>query len=270
MESGGPVRYRLDELGGGLPLCLSAAAAGFSARAKGRYLVLRDELQRALDGRLHALLKTVQAKSSFADIQADAMRLLREHQFAPNAFPVDFDGEHLLNDGWERAWRMGEFGPSTFGSWPHDGTTLAMHKVFVALARIAKDTDSPLLQDRNLPELEFALCDFLSRRGFNVAPIAGKGAQFDGPETPNLFWWKGKASSIPKIPWRLLDFLWNEEGRKAMQDDVMEAVWGHDADRSEGALTSAIRRGNDALCEAGIPVEMNERAGFIVLTVHCD
>ena len=228
--------------------------------------MLRDDLQAALDGRLQSLLTCVQSLTPFDQVKAEVSRIMEAYRRDSGDDQPLPDGKTLLNHNWKKAWKLSVFG--IYGNPSNDRNDAALLAVFKALASIELDSDTKLLQNKHRAELEFSLCDFLNRRGIDTALSAKETERGNGPEEPNLFWWNGKASTFPTIQWRLLNFLWNEEGRRATQDDTMEAVWGHDNCRKEGALTSAMGRANEALLRADIPVELNERAGYVVLAIH--
>jgi hypothetical protein len=85
----------------------------------------------------------------------------------------------------------------------------------------------------------------------------------DGPELPDKFWWKGESYEMQPTPCRLLSFLWDRPNG-VKEDEVIEWVWGHDADNKRSALKSALNKTNDTLLEAAVPWSYGQKAGHIV------
>ncbi len=63
--------------------------------------------------------------------------------------------------------------------------------------------------------------------------------------------------------WRLLEAIVNKPGVKV--DDVIEYVYGHDADNKEEALTQAIKRLNKKLSDNHCPLIVSEENGFVAI-----
>lgn len=87
----------------------------------------------------------------------------------------------------------------------------------------------------------------------------------DGPQEPNLFIWKNQRAVLQPIPWKLVCHLWACPKRTSRADAVIDEVWGHDSERSDGALKTAISRANNALAEVAIPIRICQKSGFVTL-----
>lgn len=110
------------------------------------------------------------------------------------------------------------------------------------------------------PELSAATSDQLTQTPTGSASV-------DGPQTPNRFVWDGKCAELQPISWDLVNFVWHEnDDHKAEEDDVFDAVWP-DSGRSQGALKSAISRANDSLMVKGIPISVNQKKGYVIITI---
>ena len=83
---------------------------------------------------------------------------------------------------------------------------------------------------------QLALLEDRTSDGRTVPPPSPP--QQDGPQLPDKFWWKGQSYELQPTPCRLLAALWGHD--RIREGDVIEQVWGHDADCKEGALTSCF------------------------------
>ena len=93
-------------------------------------------------------------------------------------------------------------------------------------------------------------------------------ASIDGPQTPNKFVWKGKFAELQPRSWDVVDFLWHvDDDHKAQEDDVFDAVWGPESRVGPRALTSAISRANNSFVEKGIPISVNKKKGYVIITI---
>ena len=71
------------------------------------------------------------------------------------------------------------------------------------------------------------------------------------------------------MQFRLLNFLWNRDGRKAEADDLIAAVWAGNAVK-EGTVKSAASRLNTALAEAAFPVSVATKATYFSLEISAE
>jgi hypothetical protein len=84
----------------------------------------------------------------------------------------------------------------------------------------------------------------------------------DGPKPPKSFWWNNLSVTLPPIPWKLLNYLW--EVRSGQVDVVEAQVWGDEA-TSESRLKVAVHRVNDALNQISCPLIVSQANGFVTL-----
>jgi hypothetical protein len=84
----------------------------------------------------------------------------------------------------------------------------------------------------------------------------------NGPELPDRFWWEGKPYPLEAKPCQLLSCLWGRDS--VSEDEAIEAVWGHDADRKEGALKATLHKVNHCLEVATVPWSYGQKGGIIV------
>lgn len=91
--------------------------------------------------------------------------------------------------------------------------------------------------------------------------------QPDGMIPPDRVRVHGKEyTGLPRHQWRLLQALLC---RKPVEmEAVMDAVYGHDADRTDSALDSLRKRTNDRLSRQGFPGEIGSRGGYFILEVE--
>lgn len=86
-----------------------------------------------------------------------------------------------------------------------------------------------------------------------VSGLAGLGQKPapDGPRPPDEFWWKGKRLTLPRLEWRLLNFMWPRD--RATEGELSEHVWKEKwekADRpSPNNISTTLSRLNKTLQE---------------------
>ena len=57
---------------------------------------------------------------------------------------------------------------------------------------------------------------------------------------------------VPPKAWALADHVWREAGHSAEAESAVEAVWGHDANATDNAISKAVQAFNNALLEASL------------------
>jgi hypothetical protein len=96
-----------------------------------------------------------------------------------------------------------------------------------------------------------ARCNAWLRAQLAEEPPAAPNA---GPYAPGLFCWHRLVHAVPFLQWRLLNCLWGK-GRVEEQD-VIDAVYGEDADGQEGNLRRRQHSLNNWLREHKIPYQI--------------
>lgn len=98
----------------------------------------------------------------------------------------------------------------------------------------------------------YHMCDELARYVGSLSSQVQKRSEVeilktleDGPYPPNLFQWKGKAYELPPTPWRLLAYMWDKTG--AQEDDIVEHVWGVNANIASATVRATVSRVNKLL-----------------------
>ena len=82
----------------------------------------------------------------------------------------------------------------------------------------------------------------------------------DGPGGVGEFWWDGQRVELQTVPWRVLEFVWNQPRREADFQDILDAVWpGETSNIPDGRLKTAVSRAANALMKADSPVEVHTR-----------
>jgi len=84
----------------------------------------------------------------------------------------------------------------------------------------------------------------------------------DGPEPPKSFWWNSVLVTLPPVPWKMLNYLW--EVRSAEVEVVEAAVWGDEA-TSESRMKMAVHRVNESLNRVNCPLILSQANGFLTL-----
>lgn len=131
-------------------------------------MTLRDDVRHTLDARLDKLLQSIRQRPSFGDLAAKAWTIIKDYEFPPETTCIE-SGEKLLQPHWETEWHYERsIFWGAFGDINTDRLAAALHFVFVELIRIVKDSETAFLQQANIAKLEHALCDYLSRRGYDV------------------------------------------------------------------------------------------------------
>jgi hypothetical protein len=73
----------------------------------------------------------------------------------------------------------------------------------------------------------------------------------DGPGQVREFFWRGKRYELPPTPWKILAYVWNQEGQRATFADVGERVFD-DPYASSNRIQRHLTTINNALMETGI------------------
>jgi len=79
----------------------------------------------------------------------------------------------------------------------------------------------------------------------------------EGPQSDGTFRYGGDSFPVPRIPWRLLDFMWGRDC--APIDEVEDSVWPDGATPS--ALKSALNKLNETLSKACYPKYLGQKQG---------
>lgn len=87
----------------------------------------------------------------------------------------------------------------------------------------------------------------------------------DGPAPPNKFIWKGKTATLQPRAWHLVEFLSRQRNQRSQSSTVEDEVWGENEDPSTGAVKAAIRKANKAFVDAGIPLAVSQKNGWLEL-----
>jgi hypothetical protein len=98
----------------------------------------------------------------------------------------------------------------------------------------------------------------------NAVPTVPKGSIIDGPVSPKSFHWKGKSVELQPIPWKLLNFVWNEPNKKARMPDLERAVWG-DEQQTDGKYKAAASKVNAAFMKAGCNLALRKSGEWAIL-----
>ncbi len=86
----------------------------------------------------------------------------------------------------------------------------------------------------------------------------------DGPVPPDGFRLSGRlCDGLSVYEYRLLESLWGKEAR--LLQDVIDHVYGHDADNKDQAVMSLVKRVRNKLLQAQIPAEITSKSGYLVL-----
>jgi hypothetical protein len=94
------------------------------------------------------------------------------------------------------------------------------------------------------------------------SPTANK----DGPEPPDAFVWRRKRfDGLQRIPWKLLNFVWRQKGKRCEQDNAIGEVWGHEQ-VSTDAVKAAVKKINHFLTGVGYTKTLSQKAGYFVIS----
>src|SRR5262249_26338995 len=87
----------------------------------------------------------------------------------------------------------------------------------------------------------------------------------DGPVPPDGFSLGGVLfDGFSYLEARLLEYLW---GKAAVPiQEVIEHVYGHDADNKDGALKSLVKHLSTKLTHKSCPMEVRQKSGHLILT----
>ncbi len=93
-------------------------------------------------------------------------------------------------------------------------------------------------------------------------PMAGTTVP-NGPYKHGYFGWSGTTWPISDLQWRLLQALWN--GGPVEEENVQEAVYGHDAGLADNKLRKLQYDTNMKLMTCKIPFEISRRSAHLEL-----
>jgi hypothetical protein len=89
--------------------------------------------------------------------------------------------------------------------------------------------------------------------------------QTDGLSPPDTFCLRGQSCRLTALEWRLLRCLW---GKVSVEfQDALDDVYGHDHDKTDSALSSAVKRLNRKLRDKSIPSKVGMRNGKLSLEI---
>jgi len=98
-----------------------------------------------------------------------------------------------------------------------------------------------------------------------MPPVLSPTPAIDGPVAPDGFHLEKLYDGFTKYEWRLMACLW---GKKTIEEeDVLEAVYGHDHDMKENALRSLRKRLNRKLTKMQFPGEVIPINGHLALNL---
>ena len=106
--------------------------------------------------------------------------------------------------------------------------------------------------------------------GDSVADVMSEPRSMNGPKAPDCFEWYGKKAELTRNQYKLVAFLWNQHSHTATCEAVGDAIWGHDHERSDNALTSHINRANLNFAKVAIPVTIVQKATHVRLEVAAE
>jgi hypothetical protein len=97
-------------------------------------------------------------------------------------------------------------------------------------------------------------------------PPSPSGVSFDdGPVPPDGFHLDKLYDGFTPLEWRLMAYLWTKKAIE--EDDVLEAVYGHDHDDKDDALRSVVKRINKKLRQKGFPGRVVSRNGHLAINL---
>jgi hypothetical protein len=136
--------------------------------------MLRPDLQHELDAKLERLLSGFRDGRPYGQLAAETRQILDAYEHEPGNLIHQYRVK-LLQPGWEGAWKQSEDVYSgLFGDLRSDRVARSQWELFVELIRFTIDSPTSYHQGENRRSVVTAICDFLSRRGYDVNPATAK------------------------------------------------------------------------------------------------
>jgi hypothetical protein len=135
---------------------------------------------------------------------------------------------------------------------------LDLHQLPGALSWKCADDSCPKPLRARFQQAAHHLDDLVRRQ----ASQDEKKSPCNGPEPPDKVHYQGHTETLPPLPFRLVQYMW-EKGQAVQSEEVVDHVWGHDSEATESAIKSAISVANACLVKLQVPWSLGRKGAYI-------